>query len=123
MTTSQLIWDMKLVRKLKLFSLFQRQMGNNPAVLGSSAPLLKVLSFDLIHLLQSSVSIFNNNAKACYNRIVDHFSQLCRQKLGLPSEAAYFILHFLSVTQYYIKTLHGVSSKFYSNLVSTANNI
>ena len=115
----RLVWGKNLVRHIVATNQFPaEQLGNKPGSTGSSAPLLKVLSFDLIRLLRTPATIFNNDAKACYDRILAHFSQLCCRSLGLPTEAANFMLHFLSVAQYHIKTVYGVSKDFYSNLTT-----
>ena len=111
-----LTWGKKLVRNAIKHSLFRaEQLGSCPGFAGSSAPLLKILSFDHIRILRANANIFNNDLSACYDRILAYLAQLCCQRLGLPSEAVKFILIFLSTAEYHIKTLYGTSNKFYTN--------
>ena len=83
-----------------------------------SAALLKVLTFDLIRLTRSQATIFNNDAKACYDRILPVLSQICCQRLGLPPIAAKFKLEFLRTAEYYVKTRQGISVDWFGNALS-----
>ena len=102
----RLTWGKKLVRNAIQYNLFLlEQLGNKPGVLGSSAALLKVISFDLIYLLRINATVLNNNATACYDRIIPHLAQLCCQQLGLLQQAVDFMLNFLCIAQYHLNLL------------------
>lgn len=74
----RLIWGKRLIHNTLKHDLFpQEQLGNKPGVLGASAALLKVLTFDHIRLQRADTTVFNNNVKACYDRIIPGLSQLC----------------------------------------------
>ena len=82
-----------------------------------SAVLLKVITFDLIRLLQATAAIFNNNAKACYDHITPFFSLLCCQYFGLLAEAAEFLIHLLQTAEYHVRTYYGTSDEFFTNVI------
>jgi len=118
----RLVWGKRLVHNALHHDLFlEEQFGNHTGVQGSCAALLKTISSDLIliRLLRTNATIFNNSAKACYDRIISGFSQLCCQSLGLPTKAAEFMLQFLLAVEYHVRTAYGTSEELYGNL-STA---
>ena len=87
----RLVWGKRLVHhSLKAGEIPVEQFGSKPGSLAMSAALLKVLTFDLIRLTRSQATIFNNDAQACYDRILPVLSQICCQQLGLPPIAAKF---------------------------------
>jgi len=115
----RLIWGKRMVHNsLHTNRIPCEQFGAVPGSLAMSATLLKVLSFDLIRLLRSNASIFNNDATACYDRILPALSQICCLLLGLPKNAAEFKLLFLKKAEYYVKTQHGISDEWFGNLIS-----
>lgn len=115
----RLIWGKRLVRhSLHRDRIPYEQFGSKPGALATSAALLKVISFDLIRILRAQATIFNNDASACYNRILPALSQICCERLGLPSIAAKFKLAFLKAAQYYVKTQHGISKDWFGNAIS-----
>ena len=66
-----LTWGKKFVRNIINNNHFlPEQMGNRPGYQCSSAVLSKGISFDIIRLLRAPATIFNNDAKACYDRII-----------------------------------------------------
>ena len=114
----RLTWGKKFVRNILKYDQFlPEQMGNRPGYQCSSAVLSKVVSFDLIRLLRASATVFNNDAKACYDRIIPFLSLLCCQHFGLPSVAADFLNQFLSQAEYHVRTCYGTSEEFYNNYV------
>ena len=52
-----------------------------------SALLLKVLSYDYIRLRRITAVIFNNDAKACYDRIVPSLGLMATERFGIPKSA------------------------------------
>ena len=81
----QLVWGCHLVKNIITTNQFlPKQLGSKGVSLSSSVALLKALSFDLIHLTQSSATIFNNDATAYYDQIIPLFAMLCCMYLGLP---------------------------------------
>ena len=115
----RLIWGKRLVHHaLHAGKILVEQFGSKPGSLAMSAALLKVLTFDLIRLTRSQATIFNNDAQACYDRILPVLSQICCQRLGLPPIAAKFKLEFLQTVEYYVKTRQGISDDWFGNALS-----
>ena len=116
----RLIWGKRLVRQAYLDNnIPKEQFGSVPSALATSALLLKVLSFDLIRSTRSQATIFNNDATACYDRVLPALSQICCQRLGLPTQASKFKLLFLRTAEYHVKTQHGISDQFFTHFLQT----
>ena len=112
----RLIWGKRLVHHAHSKQLIPKeQFGSVPGTLSTSALLLKVLSFDLIRITRSQATVFNNDATACYDRVLPTLSQICCQRLGLSHIAATFKLLFLREAEYHVKTQHGISDTFFTN--------
>jgi hypothetical protein len=84
------------------------QFGNQAGITANSAHLLCVLHVIAI--------IFNNDAQACYDRIIPALSQVACRRLGLPRDQAVFLLAVLLSMQYHVRTIHGMSANFFSNI-------
>ena len=57
---------------------------------GRSAPevaLLKVLTYEVMHLTKTDGATFDNDAKACFDRIVRNVMMLVSRKLGMTKKA------------------------------------
>mmetsp|Transcript_24115 Transcript_24115/g.36642 ORF Transcript_24115/g.36642 Transcript_24115/m.36642 type:complete len:216 (+) Transcript_24115:786-1433(+) len=113
----RLIWGKRFVKNILHNDLFpMEQLGNKPVSQGTFKALLKTLSSDLIRFICENATIFNNDARVCYDRIIPGFSQLCCQSLGLPQKAAEFMLKFLLSAEYHVTTAYGTSAEYFSNL-------
>ena len=67
----RLTWGKKFVQGIMSTGYFlPEQGGNKLGALGTSSLLLKVLSFDHIRILRVLATVFNNDASACYDRIL-----------------------------------------------------
>ena len=96
-----------------------QQFGSVPGSMAMLDLLHKVLSFDpLIRYLRVTASIFNNDAKACYDRVIPLLALLCCRRLGLSATATYFMLEFLWEATYHVKTGHGISDTNFCNRLS-----
>ena len=114
----RLIWGKRMVCNcIKNKQFPPEQLGNKPGCWGTSGPLLKVLSLCHIRLLRAEASIFNNDATQCHDRVLASIAQLCCQRLGLTLAAAKFLLELLRITKHYIKTTHGISADFNSDIL------
>jgi hypothetical protein len=61
-----LVWGKQLVHHSRKHDFIPaKQFGSVPGRQATSALLLKVLSFDLIRLLRTTATVFNNGATAC----------------------------------------------------------
>ena len=115
----RLVWGKRLVHHAcRLGYIPPEQFGSVPRRQATSALLLKVLSFELIQLLRTTATVFNNDAPACYDRILSVLSMICCQHLGLPPIATKFKLAFLRTAQYYIKIQYGTSENWFGKAIS-----
>ncbi len=55
---------------------------------------------------------FDNDAKACYDRIIMALASLVCRRLGLPKEAVQFMANLLQTARYRLKTRLGVSDEW-----------
>ena len=54
--------------------------------------LNKVLTADLSRQRRSALSICNNDAVSCYDRILHSVASLCMQRLGVPQQSCHLLL-------------------------------
>eukprot|EP00957_Ditylum_brightwellii_P211481 15366217-Ditylum_brightwellii.AAC.1 len=71
-----------------------------------------LVTMNNFHLQRANTGCTNNNAKACYDRIVPTFFLLAYVKVGLPYTTAVFFSHILCNMKYHLTTVFGVSPLF-----------
>eukprot|EP00957_Ditylum_brightwellii_P047531 3610259-Ditylum_brightwellii.AAC.1 len=82
------IWNKPLVpaaEKHNFLSPFQ--FGNRKGKTYLDALLLKIVTMNSLCLLQINGAVLNNDAKACYHRMIPEVTSLHLQSLGLPPAA------------------------------------
>ena len=77
--------------------------------------LLKELTYMMFELTRTPGATFDNDAKACYDRIVMVLAALRSNQLGIPEEANKMLTSFLDEAKYYIKTMVGSSEESYTS--------
>eukprot|EP00957_Ditylum_brightwellii_P074600 5668918-Ditylum_brightwellii.AAC.1 len=81
----KVIWNRRLVPVAeKIQFLSSIQFGNRKGRTALDALLLKVVTIDCTWLFCLNGAILNNDAFACYNRMIPEVSSLHLQSLGLP---------------------------------------
>ena len=58
---------------------------------------------------------FNNDATACFDRIIPHILSLCLRSYQIPPEFTALLGNLLRYAKYAIKTANGISTKAYSH--------
>ena len=66
-------------------------------------------------ILRRALIKFQNDATACFDRILNHLAQLNNRSFGLPAEIAEIVGMFLFEAMYFIKTGMGVSATGYKH--------
>ena len=61
--------------------------------------------------------MFDNDATACYDRIIPSMAMIKCQRAGLNRNAANVVLQFLQKTHYHVRTAYGISTKTFSNFI------
>ena len=68
----------------------------------------------MMNLTKTDGVTFDNDAKACYNRIILALTNLRSQQLGMPKSACHMHAELLRKASYGIKTGAGISDQAYS---------
>lgn len=77
--------------------------------------LTKHLQYAILRLLKQNGSLFDNDAKSCFDRIVMPVTSLAAQQLGMPPKACDVFLNTPRQTKYHVKTAYGISERSYSS--------
>jgi len=93
------------------------QYGSRKGIQGQSATLNKVLTLDVIRYYAEPAAIVDNDAKACYDRLIPCLLSYALMRLGLPKQLTRFMCKWLDQAQYFIKTSQGISKHHYSSTV------
>ncbi len=109
----KVLWARRLVKKGEEEHLFgEAQHGSRPGQTGKDAVMLKRVTYDLTRILCSNLGTFHNDAKSCYDRIVNSLAMVTARRLGMPVSAVRTHSDVLARMKYTIKTAFGVSEKF-----------
>ena len=75
----------------------------------------KKLTYEIADYTKTDGGTFDNDAKACYDRIVINIAMLICRHFGLPEMGADFMAKFLEEAKYYLKTKMGINPEAYYN--------
>ena len=112
----KLMWASRLVHRgedTKQFGV--QQYGSRSRLSALDPSMLKRLTYDLSRILRSNLGTFDNDAKSCYDRIINGIAMLASRRLGMSTEAIAVHAGVLWGLQYMIKTVYGVSSGYYQS--------
>jgi hypothetical protein len=113
----KIIWASRLVKRGEETSQFgEAQQGSRPNHAANDAVLLKRLTYNLSRILRTNLGTFDNNAKSCYDRIVNSVAMLAATQLGMPDHAVAPHAGVLWAMQYSIKTMFGISDGYYKSV-------
>jgi hypothetical protein len=77
--------------------------------------LLKHLTYEMMHLTKTDGGTFDNDAKACFDRIIPALTNLRSRQLGVPASACHTHAELLRMASYVVKTQAGISDQSYSS--------
>ena len=77
--------------------------------------MLKELSYQVACMSRTDIATFDNDATACYDRIVSRFALLCCRSYGAPPGACKMTAEVLDNVIHKIKTAYGISDESYYN--------
>ena len=75
--------------------------------------MLTQLTTDLCRVLKHNMARFDNDASACYDRIIVALGMLAARRCGMPESAVQTHADCLKLMKYTIKTIHGTSDDNY----------
>ena len=102
---------MALAEKHQLVS--DEQYGRRANRKAQSAVLNKVLYYNICHQTVTPAAFMEDDARACYDRIITPLSSVECTKWGLPLEIANFTTNFIQSQKFHIRTTHGTSEDSY----------
>ena len=101
-----IIWNRQLIKHGEQHKAFgEEQWGSRPGRGCEEVLFLKQLTYSLMELTRTPGGMFDNDAKACFDRIVLILAALRGQQLGLPDEATLLLTHYFERAKYYIAIL------------------
>ena len=110
----KLQWGHRLVhRALDLHLLHDGQHGSVPRRHTLHPIMLNQLTTDLCRILKHDFLRFDNDASACYDRIIIALGMLAARKCGMPAHAIRTHAEALEFMRYKVKTIFGISSDNY----------
>ena len=110
----KIMWGSRLVRKAVALDLLNDgQHGSVPGRTPMDPIMLNQITTDLCRLLRITYIRFDNDASACFDRIIVALAMLAARRCGMPLNAIRSHAKALELMQYTVKTVHGVSSDSY----------
>ena len=114
----KLQWGSRLVRNaVKLDLLNANQHGSIPDRTAMDPVMLTQLTTDLSRILKCNLARFDNDASACYDRIIVMLGMLAARRCGMPENAVRTHAAALLMMKYVVKTIHGISEENYQGTV------
>jgi len=95
------------------------QYGSRKGIQGQSATLNKVLTLDVVRYYAKPAAIIDNDAKACYDRLIPVFLSYSLIRLGLPKQLTQFMCKWLEEAAYCINTSKGISKSKYGSCLES----
>ena len=75
--------------------------------------MLNQLTTDMCRILKISYARFDNDASACFDRIIVALAMMAAQRCGMPTNALMTHAAALEFMQYTVKTVYGISEDSY----------
>ena len=114
----KLQWGSRLVKHgEKHKGLNDQNFGSRKDRTAMDPVLLKQLSYDLSRQSHTNLATFDNDASACYDRIIMALAMLAARRLRMPRNAVQTHAEALRMMRYYVKTVHGISEDCYKGTV------
>ena len=105
-------WGSRLVKRAaKLNLLNDGQHGSTPKRATIDAIMLNQLTTDLCRLLKHNLARFDNDASACFDRIIVALGMLAARRCGMPDHAVQIHADCLELMRYTVKTAHASQRK------------
>ena len=111
-----ILWSQRIMKQAeRKRALGEQQFGSRKGKSAEDVVLLKQLTYELMNITKTDGGTFDNDAKACYDRIIINMMSICSQRLGMPITCAKLHAEILQKAKYYLKTTLGISEASYSN--------
>jgi hypothetical protein len=108
-------WGKRLVRRASKHLLLNTgQFGSTPNRSAIEPILLTQLTNGNCRILRKNMARFDNDASACFDRIIAPLAMLAARRCGMPDNAIRIHANTLEKMQYSVKTHFGISEGKYS---------
>ena len=110
-----ILWNRRLMRHCEQQqTLGPDQWGSRPGRSSIDAAMLKRLTYELSSLTRTDHGTFDNDAKACYDRIIPSLAMRVCKHYGLHQAHAHFMASFLRQAEYTIP-IPGAALRSFTN--------
>ena len=114
-----IIWSRRLVSHAELFqALGEETWGCRKGRSAEECLLLKNFTYIMMRLTRTPGATFDNDAKACFDRIIMALAALRSRHLGVPTATCTMLTSLLEQVAYKIKTTIGISDDTYTSTPS-----
>ena len=110
-----LIFGRYMIHRLCDNDLFHPSQWGRPNRECEDVLMLKELTYQVANMSRTDLATFDNDASACYDRIVTRFALLCCRAHGVPEGPCRMTAEVLDNVIHKIKTAYGISKKSYVN--------
>jgi hypothetical protein len=108
-------WGRRLIRHAKKHGLLHPcQHGSVPGSTTMDPIMLTQFTNDLCRILKHNLIRFDNDASACYDRIIVALAMLAARRCGMPANAIRTHAETLQYMRYSVKTHYGVTEASYT---------
>jgi hypothetical protein len=109
-----IIWSRRLLQQgEKLGAFGDEQWGSRNGRSASTVVLLKHFTYEMIQLSKTDGATFDNDAKACFDRVIPALTNLRSRQLGVSAAACHTHAELLQKATNAVKTQAGISEQTY----------
>jgi hypothetical protein len=109
------IWARRLVAHTEKIEAYpDAQYGSRPGRSAIDAATVKILSLETSKISFNVILLADNDASACYDRIISPISSIACQSTGMPAAAEQIHTSVLLNTKYRLKTSYGITANHYA---------
>jgi hypothetical protein len=116
----KIMWGSRLVRRAQDYDMINPgQFGSVPGHTASELVMLNQISNDICRTNKVNIIRFDNDASACYDRILVHLGMVAARRCGMPGNAVQIHAYTLLQMKYTVKTAFGISHASYSGTTTS----
>lgn len=108
------LWARRLVHRGMDSDTLGTQQHAIPGRQALDAFHMKTLSYDLARITKTNIVMFDNDASACYDRIIISLLTISARAKGMSKSSCRMHARTLKHMKYYVKTAHGTSEEYYT---------
>jgi hypothetical protein len=114
----RIIWGREMLQRAVRQGLVSPyQFGGINGRMAISCVLLKRTYYNIIRLMQLTPIIFDNDAKAAYDRMIPPQCMILSARAGVKEPAIQMKFTVLKRMKYFVKTAYGASKEYFTNII------